>query len=226
MHARFHAGLLAAVLAAALTAPALAQKAPPRPTPPEAAPPPDTAPAPGSPHGTWLQPPKKLPHVAGDPTRNLDFLFGALKAAPDDEIAKAIEERIWAVWLVSRSDTANLLMTRVRTALEQHDTELALKLLDAIVTIKPDYVEAWNRRATIHYLQKDYGKALADIRQVLKREPRHFGALSGLGLILQDIGDDKQALEVYRRALNLYPRMQRVPDLVKKLQEEVEGRDI
>jgi tetratricopeptide (TPR) repeat protein len=225
MHARLHAGLLAAVLAAALTAPALGQGAPPTPAPPEVAPP-GAAPAPGAPRGTWLQPPKKLPHVAGDRTRNLDFLFGALKAAPDDEIAKAIEERIWAVWFASRSDTANLLMTRVRTALEHKETELALKLLDAIITIKPDYIEAWNRRATIYYMQKDYGKALADIRQVLRREPRHFGALSGLGLILQDIGDDKQALEAYRRVLKLYPRMQRVPDIVKRLQEKVEGRDI
>jgi tetratricopeptide (TPR) repeat protein len=225
MHARLHAGLLAAVRAAALTAPALGQGAPPTPAPPEVAPP-GAAPAPGSPRGTWLQPPKKLPHVAGDRTHNLDFLFGALKAAPDDEIAKAIEERIWAVWFASRSDTANLLMTRVRTALEHKETELALKLLDAIITIKPDYIEAWNRRATIYYMQKDYGKALADIRQVLRREPRHFGALSGLGLILQDIGDDKQALEAYRRVLKLYPRMQRVPDIVKRLQEKVEGRDI
>jgi tetratricopeptide (TPR) repeat protein len=130
------------------------------------------------------------------------------------------------VWLVSRSDTTNLLMTRVRTALDQKDTDLALELLDAIVKIKPDYVEAWNQRATLYYTQKDYGHALADIREVLKREPRHFGALSGLGLILQDIGDDKRALEVYRRALKVYPRMERVPELVKKLEEKVEGRDI
>jgi Tfp pilus assembly protein PilF len=75
-------------------------------------------------------------------------------------------------------------------------------------------------------MQKDYGHALADIRQVLKREPRHFGALAGLGLIFQDIGDDKQALEVYRRALALYPRMERIPDIVKTLTEKVEGRDI
>jgi len=61
---------------------------------------------------------------------------------------------------------------------------------------------------------------------VLKREPRHFGALSGLGLILQDIGDDKQALEVYRRALAVYPRLRCIPDMVKTLQEKVEGRDI
>ena len=67
---------------------------------------------------------------------------------------------------------------------------------------------------------------VAVIRQVLKRESRHFGALSGLGLILQDIGDDKQALEVYRRTLKIYPRIERIPDLVKELTVKVEGRDI
>jgi tetratricopeptide (TPR) repeat protein len=161
-----------------------------------------------------------------DRTRNLDFLFGALKVAPDDVTAKAIEERIWALWTASQSDTANLLMTRVKTAIEAKDLDLAIKLLDAIIKVKPDYVEAWNRRATIYYMKKDYGNSLADIRQVLKREPRHFGALAGFGLILQDIGDDKQALEVYRRVLALYPRMERIPDLVKTLQDKVEGRDI
>ena len=177
--------------------------------------------------GNWVKPPDKLPSVGrGDKTRNLDFLFGALKAAPDDVTAKAIEERIWAVWTVSRSDTANLLMTRVKTAIEAKDLDLAIKLLDSIVKVKSDYVEAWNRRATIYYMKKDYGRALADIREVLKREPRHFGALAGLGLIMQDVGDNKHALEVYRRALELYPRMERIPDLVKTLQEKVEGRNI
>ena len=204
MRTRFLVALSAAILmATAYGAPALAQK------------------------GTWIEPPKQLPHAGpGDRSRNLDFLFGALKVAPDDTIAKAIEERIWAQWVISRSDTANLLMTRVKTAIEAKDTDLAIKLLDSIVKIKPDYIEAWNRRATLYYMKKDYGRSIADIREVLKREPRHFGALSGLGLILQDIGDDKQALEVYRRALAVYPRLQRIPDMVKTLQEKVEGRDI
>ncbi len=175
-----------------------------------------------------MQPPKKLPHVQRgvDHTRNLDFLFGALKAAPDEETAKAIENRIWALWMVSGSDTANLLMTRVRGAVEGKDLDLAIKLLDALIKIRPNYVEAWNRRATIYYMKKDYGRALADIDQVLKREPRHFGALSGLGLMLQDMGDDKQALEVYRRTLSIYPRIERIPNLVKELSVKVEGRDI
>jgi tetratricopeptide (TPR) repeat protein len=179
------------------------------------------------PKGKWVEPPKKLPHVRlDDRPHNLDFLFGALKAAPNTETAKAIEQRIWALWMISRSDTANLLMTRVQKSIEEKDLDLALKLLDAIVKIKPDYVEAWNRRATIYYMKKDYGHSVADIRQVLRLEPRHFGALTGFGLILQDIGDDKQALEVYRRALAVYPRLERIPDIVKTLQIKVEGRDI
>lgn len=177
--------------------------------------------------GHWIGPPKKLPKVSRkDQVNSVDFLFGALKAAPDDETARAIEQRIWALWMRSRSDTATLLMTRAQKAIEGKDLDLAIKLLDAIVKVKPDYIEAWNRRATIYYMKKDYGQSIADIREVLKREPRHFGALTGLGLILQDIGDDKQALEVYRRALAVYPRIERVPDIVKTLTEKVEGRDI
>jgi tetratricopeptide (TPR) repeat protein len=181
------------------------------------------APAPNE----WVQPPKKLPHVQrGNAPHNLDFLFGALKVAPDDITAKAIEGRIWAMWAATRSDTTTLLMSRAQTAVEQHDADLALKLLDAVIKIRPAYVDAWNRRATIFYLKKDYGRALADLREVLRREPRHFGALSGLGLIMQDLGDDKQALEVYRRALAVYPRLERIPEVVKELQQKVEGRDI
>jgi tetratricopeptide (TPR) repeat protein len=177
--------------------------------------------------GHWVGPPKKLPKVSRkEQVNSVDFLFGALKAAPDDETARAIEQRIWALWMRSRSDTATLLMTRAQKAIEDKDLDLALKLLDGIVKVKPDYLEAWNRRATLYYMKKDYGHSIADIREVLKREPRHFGALTGLGLILQDIGDDKQALEVYRRALAVYPRIERVPDIVKTLTEKVEGRDI
>ena len=162
----------------------------------------------------------------GERTFNLETLFDALKIAPDAESAKAIEDRIWAVWIVSGSDTCNLLMGRVKAAADAKDYDLAIKLLDAIIAIKPDYVEAWNRRATIYYMKNDYGRALADIREVLTREPRHFGALSGLGLILQEIGDDKHALEAYRKALAVDPHLEHIPDVVKALREKVEGRDI
>lgn len=205
MSRRFRILVLAAFCGAALGAPAIA----------------------GAQKGGFVEAPDKLPRPSQAHRLNdLDFLFGALKAAPDATAAKAIEDRIWAVWIVSPSDTANLLMTRVKTAIETKDLDLAVKLLDAIIAIKPDYVEAWNRRATILYMRKDYERSLADIRQILAREPRHFGALAGLGLIMQDLGDDKRALEVYRRALEVHPHLPKIPELIKLLTEKVEGRDI
>jgi tetratricopeptide (TPR) repeat protein len=175
----------------------------------------------------WAQPPGDLPPVVrGDPMSDLDTLFKALKIAPTEESAKAIEGQIWAVWMISGSDTCNLLMARVKAAAEVKDYDLAIKLLDAIIEINPDYVEAWNERATLYYAKNDYAHAIADLGEVLAREPRHFGALSGLGLMLQEIGDDKDALEAYRKALAIDPHLERVPDAVRELTEKVEGRNI
>lgn len=172
------------------------------------------------------QAPAKLPRVSADNGKTLDFLFGALKVAPDQESAKAVEARIWALWTATPSDTAALLMSRAKTAMDGKDPEVALKLLDAVIKLRPDYVEAWNRRATIYYLQNDYDRSMEDIRQVLIREPRHFGALAGLGMILQETGDDRHALDAFRKALAVNPYLERVPELVKSLTEKVEGRDI
>jgi tetratricopeptide (TPR) repeat protein len=175
----------------------------------------------------WLSPPDDLPPLErGAPSYSLDTLFSALKIAPDEASAKAIEERIWAVWVVSGSDTCDLLMSRAKDAIEAKNYDLSLKLLDAIITIKPGYVEAWNRRATVYYLKQDYAHSIADIAEVLVREPRQFGALAGLGLMLQEIGDDKDALEAYRKALVIDPHLENIPDVVKTLTDKVEGRDI
>src|SRR3954470_24083652 len=172
------------------------------------------------------EPPSKLPKVGADRVRGLDFLFGALKAAPDEASAKHVEARIWAIWLQTPSDTAALLMSRAKAALDAKQPDVALKLLDALIKLRPDYIEAWNRRATLYYLQNDYTRSLADIEQVLSREPRHFGALAGLGMIMQDLGDDRRALDAFRKALAINPHLERVPDLVKTLTEKVDGRDI
>jgi tetratricopeptide (TPR) repeat protein len=174
-----------------------------------------------------VAPPNDVPRPEhGDHTFNLDTLFNALKIAPDEQSAKAIEGRIWALWMVSGSDTCNLLMGRVKAAADEKDYDLAIRLLDAVIELKPDYVEGWNRRATVYYMKRDYAHSLADIREVLSREPRHFGALSGLGLILEEIGDDKHALEAYRRALAVDPHLEHIPEVVKTLSEKVEGRGI
>jgi tetratricopeptide (TPR) repeat protein len=170
------------------------------------------------------EPPAKLPKV--DRGKNLDFLFGALKAAPDEASAKHVEARIWAIWIQTPSDTASLLMSRAKAAVDAQKIDVAIKLLDAVIKLRPDYVEAWNRRATLYYMQNDYARSLADIREVLIREPRHFGALAGLGMIMQEVGDEKRALDAYRKALAVNPHLEKIPDQVKSLTEKVEGRDI
>ena len=207
---RLAAILLAAVMAAV---PVVASAQDPRPTPPAQ-------------QKKLPEPPSKLPKVGAEKTRGLDFLFGALKVAPDETSARHVEARIWAQWLQTPSDTAALLMMRSKAAMDAQQTDVALKLLDAVVKLRPDWVEAWNRRATLYYLKNDYGHSLQDIQQVLVREPRHFGALAGLGMIMQDLGDDKRALDAFRKALAINPHMDKVPELVKTLSEKVEGRDI
>jgi tetratricopeptide (TPR) repeat protein len=173
-----------------------------------------------------VQPPANLPKLKRDRYHNLDFLFGALKVAPDAASAKNVEDRIWAIWLASGSDTCNLLMTRVKAAVDAEKFDLAVRLLDAIIELKPNYVEAWNRRATIFFLKKDYPDALADLAKVLTLEPRHFGALTGLGAIMQDMGDEKAALIAFRQALAIDPHLEGVGDKVKTLAVKVEGQDI
>jgi len=175
-----------------------------------------------------VAPPSDVPKVPprADRTRNLEFLLGALKVAPDDTSAKAIEDRIWALWMVSGSDTVDVLMSRVKEASDAENYTLAIRLLDAVIEIDPDFVEAWNRRATIFFLKKDYSSSLADIMHVLAQEPRHFGALAGLGTILEEVGDDRHALDAYRKALAVHPHLKGVAEHVKSLTDKVEGRDI
>ena len=170
--------------------------------------------------------PKQPRAVRPDRSRDIEFLFGALKAAPDATAAKAVENRIMAYWLASGSDTADLLMTRVKTAVDQKEMDLAVRLLDAVVELRPEFIEAWNRRATLHFMNKAYAQSLADIRQVLAREPRHFGALAGLGMILQEIGEEKVALDALRRAIAVHPHLERIGEMIESLTEKVEGRPI
>jgi hypothetical protein len=182
---------------------------------------------PADPHEDLVKPPDELPNIPkGERNRNIDFLFGALKVAPDDVSAKAVEDRIWAVWTNAGNETTNLLMGRAKKAADDKEYDLAVRLLSSIIEIKPEYTEAWNRRATVYFLQRDYTNSLADIAKVLTREPRHFGALSGLGLIMQEIGDEKLALDAYRKALEVYPRLKGMEEKVKTLTGKVDGRNL
>ncbi|HLL29178.1 MAG TPA: hypothetical protein VKT73_16185 [Xanthobacteraceae bacterium] len=161
-----------------------------------------------------------------DRAARLETLYDALAKSPNRTVAKIVEAKIEALSLQSGSATADLLMLRARSMIEAKDSKVAFELLDSIIEIAPNFTEARAQRATLYYLTKNISAALADLRVVLAREPRHYGALTGLGVILQEIGEDKRALEAFRRALAVDPYLDAVPDMVKKLEVEVEGRDI
>jgi tetratricopeptide (TPR) repeat protein len=161
-----------------------------------------------------------------DRTQRLAALFEALRIAPSAQTAQQVESRIEAMFLQSGSDTADLLVTRARSEMEAKDYDGALKLLDATIEIAPQFTEAYAQRATVHYLKKNLYRSLADLRVVIAREPRHFGSLAGLGVILQDIGQHKLALDAFRRAVALHPHIRGIPELMKRLEVRVEGREI
>jgi len=156
----------------------------------------------------------------------LDELFTRLARSTDTDEAKGIAGAIERVWMHSGSDTADLLMRRAMSALNGEDYALAERLLDAIVVVDPDWAEGWDKRATERFFADDYAGAMADISHVLAIEPRHFGALSGMGFILRKTGFDKEALRVFRKTLEIYPQQDAIRKIVDDLTIEVEGRGI
>ena len=158
--------------------------------------------------------------------KSLDDLYAKLAVAKDENEAKGVASHITAIWALSGSDTANLLMARAEGAAATKNYPLALTMLDKVVDLQPDWAEAWNKRASLRYLAGDLNGAMADVDHVLKLEPNHFLALNGLAMILRRTGFDKRALQVYRRELSIYPHQPEIEETVEKLSIEVEGQGI
>jgi tetratricopeptide (TPR) repeat protein len=169
---------------------------------------------------------RRMPETAKDRKRVLSGLYERLASAESATDAQQISETIEQIWLHSGSDTVNVLMERSLQALKDKKPELALKLLDGIVSLKPSYVEAVSRRAFIHFSQKEFGHALADLRLVLAKDPRHFKAYNGLATILREIGQKEAALKAYRRLREIHPFWEDIQKHIDELAREVEGQDI
>jgi len=166
------------------------------------------------------------PESAAPAQTDLDSLFSELKSAPSAEAAKAAEAAILRRFLISGSDTVDLLMTWAIDSMNKEDYPLALDILDNIVMMKPDYAEGWNKRATVYYLADEYGKSLADIRRVLSLQPKHFGALSGLGMIMRELGEKEKAKVAFREALAIDPYLDNVKKVLDELEKETAGQAI
>ncbi|MFL5232499.1 MAG: tetratricopeptide repeat protein [Microvirga sp.] len=156
----------------------------------------------------------------------LDELFTRLAGAKDESEANGVANLIERRWARSGSDTADLLMSRAEEALKAKEFPLAVELLDRVLTLRPEWAEAWHRRATAFFLLDDPVSAIADIQRVLTREPRHFGAWAGLGHIYVSGGDKKRALEAYRKALAIHPYLPKLREAIERLTPEIDGRDI
>ncbi len=162
-----------------------------------------------------------LPAAAED----LDSLFTRLKAADAEEAAR-IEPLIWNEWSKSGSPAMDLLLKRGREAMEAGDLDAAIKHLTALIDHAPDFAEGWNARATAWFQAGAYGPSVSDIAQTLRLNPRHFGALSGFGMILEETGRKDEALEVYRAALAIHPHLAGVLQAVDRLEREKAGQDL
>jgi tetratricopeptide (TPR) repeat protein len=182
------------------------------------------SPRPGSPPGLSAEPKAAEPNTRRPST--LDDLFARLAAAGDEVEAKGIENLIERRFALSGSDTADLLMSRAVQAIQGKDAPLAIELLDRVTQLKPNWAEAWHRRAAAFYMLEGPADAMADLHRALTAEPRHYAAWAALGHVYMAAGDKSRALAAYRRALALHPFLADAKKVVERIAPEIDGRDL
>ena len=163
--------------------------------------------------------------LAGIPARaeepravRLDRLFAELHRTNDTAAAQSLTERIWDIWhTTGQPETVKLLQDGVR-ALQRQDVATALQRFDEVVRREPDLSEGWNKRATLYFVMGRYRASIADIDKVLELEPRHFGALAGLGMIYEILDRPRLALDAWQRALAANPHLQDAPRRIRRLE--------
>jgi len=161
-----------------------------------------------------------------DRPKVLAQLYEQLGKVADAEAAAPIMEAIQRIWRLSGSDTVDLLMARAERFTKEDDLDLAQKIIDAAVDMAPDEAEAWDLRAKINFLKKDYDAAIADLKRALDRDPKHYDAMNDLGVVYEAMGSKKEALEAYRKALAVNPYLSEPKRAVEELRRAIEGQDI
>ena len=170
--------------------------------------------------------PDRLPTTADEKSKLLADLYAHLAAADSAETAKKVQSTIERLWGHSGSDTVALLMQRSAKALGAKDNDLALKFMDYVVLLAPDFAEGFNRRAFIHFSRNDMPSAVGDLRRALALEPNHFKALDGLAQIWRQMGNAKGALSVVKQLLEVHPYWEGAAKLAEELAREVDGQGI
>lgn len=164
--------------------------------------------------------------LGGTAKADMDALFQLLAKSGDAVQAEAAETRIWEQWLHSGSPSADLLLMRGIEALARGEYAASEQLLSRVIALEPDFAEAWNKRATLYFLQGKYDLSLLDIERTLALEPRHFGALMGLGKILEEYRQPEKALEAYEQAKAIHPFLAEIDAEIARLKKSLGGKDI
>lgn len=147
-------------------------------------------------------------------------------AQPDLRNWSVVEEEIYMLWSRSGSPAADYLLSQGRAALAAGDMEAAYNHLTALTDHAPDFAEGWNARATMFFEANRYGPSIADIQRVLALEPRHFGALTGLGFMLEDMGEFQDALRAFRAAQAIHPHRDEINEAVNRVERALGGQTL
>lgn len=140
--------------------------------------------------------------------------------------AMPIVNEIWLTWLDSGNKKVNDELQAGITAMENDQLDDAIEHFTTVTRMDPGFAEGWNKRATAYYLNGEYAKSMADIEQTLKLEPRHFGAISGMGLIFLREGDDRSALKAFEKVLKIYPLAPEANIEVDVLKKKLAGQGV
>ena len=156
----------------------------------------------------------------------LRALFGALSEAPDSGAALTIETEIWRIWLDGGDSELNELMAQGIEAMSAQRFRDAAGRFTELILAAPAFAEAWNKRATVYYLMNRFEDSVRDIERTLALEPRHFGAISGMGLIFLERGDEEGALDAFEKVLEIHPHARGAGFHVERLRERLQGKRI
>jgi tetratricopeptide (TPR) repeat protein len=160
---------------------------------------------------------------AGQDDPRLKDLFGELGGATSTLEARVIEAKIWKIWIENGNPRIDALMDRGMEAMAISDTDTALAAFNQVVKLDDKFAEGFNKRATVEFMRHDFAASVADIERTLKLEPRHFGALAGLGQVYLAMHKKAAALKAFQAALAIDPRLEHVQQTVDELKQQLEG---
>jgi len=156
----------------------------------------------------------------------VEELLDRLSVSSEDHEAELLAEEVWARFFDSGSPSVDLILQRGIDAQYSGDLELAGDFFSDVIEFAPDFAEGWNRRAALEYARGEYAAAAEDLGMAIELQPRHFGALVGLGLVLERLGSATGAFQAYSDALAIHPFLAQAQEGVDRLSKQVEGRQL